>query len=103
VERPSDQARSGFSVPLERAQVVSETTDLFIKGVEFQAGFGDEESVIRAVGLEKQVGVVEDGFGTPGAEGEGLETGKVGLFEKALEFFVGFGTVFGRALRTEAP
>lgn len=46
---------------------------------------------------------MEYGFGIPRAEGEGLQAGKVGFFEQALEFGVGPGPIFGRALRTEAP
>ena len=87
----------------EAAEVNSEGVDLFVEGVEFEAGLGDEQGIVEAVGLDEEIGQVENGFGIPRAEGEGLQTGEVGFFEQALEFGVGPGPIFGWALRTEAP
>ena len=76
---------------------------MFVEGIEFEAGIGDEEGVVEAIGLDEEVGKVKDGFGIPRAEGEGFQTGEVGFFEEALEFLVRFRPVFGRALGAEAP
>jgi hypothetical protein len=45
---------------------------LFVEGIEFEAGLGDEQGLVEAIGLDEEVGQVENGFGIPRAEGEGL-------------------------------
>jgi hypothetical protein len=75
-------AKESCLAPLlpEAAQIVRQGSDLFIEWVKFEAGFGDEEGVVEAVGLVEKVRVVEDSFGAPGAKCEGLQTGEVGFF-----------------------
>src|SRR6267142_6908270 len=63
------QARLKILVSLETAKIVGEAANLFVEGVEFEAGIGDEEGVVDAVGLDEEVGQVENGFGIPRAEG----------------------------------
>jgi hypothetical protein len=85
------------------AKITRKPSHLFVEGIKFEASFGNEKGVIEAVGLEEQVHVVENSFGAPGAEREGLQAGEVGFFQQALEFLVGFRPIFGRALRAKAP
>jgi hypothetical protein len=42
----------------QTAEIVSQPADLFVEGVEFEAGFGDKHRTVEAVGLEAKSGNV---------------------------------------------
>ena len=77
--------------------VVYQTHDLAVVGVQLQAGLRHQQGVVQPIQLQQQLAVPEHGLRAVRTEREGLAESEIGFLEHPLILGVGFGAIFRRA------